>query len=521
MAPFKVGSIDVKMRDTSRPQAAPATARNTVLPAGHKKRPDCRALVSPVIFDQNQILTLRDGTTIRVDIFRPVGDQKVPAVVMWGPYGKSGTGLLNLHSMPLRAGIPADRLSGYEDFEGLDPAEWVPRGYAIVNIDPRGVAIAPLEGLSDPFREDCFRGGIPWTTFARSIADVLPGRQQQEDLGAMVDPYTITNDYLEDKRADFSEIQVPVYIGASYSSDLHCIGSLRAFEEIPHPNKWLVLHSTQEWYDLYWEDRTQDLDKFFSYYLKDTRNNWPLTSPVRLALLNYTKPPIINREFSDLPWQLPSAVSSRLYLRPDCKLSGQKPLVQSGILHFQADTAEEIAFTFDVPSKMTIVGPSTLVIHASAPDHDDLDIYTHVFKADKEGNILSNLNIPTPDGLPAEEQAKLTENTVFRYWGPNGILRSSRRHVSTEKSGKTWKTLSYERIEKVQPGEVVRLEIQLWPTGIVFEAGEKLVLKICGEKLGVPSLPHLLKEPNQNRGKHALYVGGQWESYLQFFTTGI
>lgn len=118
MAPFKVGSVDVKMRDASRPQAPPATPSSTTLPAGHKKRPDCRALMSPIIFDKHQILTLRDGTKIRADIFRPVGDETVPAIVMWGPYGKSGTGLLNLHSAPLRAGIPANRLSGYEDFEG-------------------------------------------------------------------------------------------------------------------------------------------------------------------------------------------------------------------------------------------------------------------------------------------------------------------------------------------------------------------------------------------------------------------
>jgi hypothetical protein len=37
---------------------------------------------------------------------------------MWGPYGKTGTGVLNLHSMLLRAGIPEIQLSSYEDFEG-------------------------------------------------------------------------------------------------------------------------------------------------------------------------------------------------------------------------------------------------------------------------------------------------------------------------------------------------------------------------------------------------------------------
>lgn len=116
----------------------------------------------------------------------------------------------------------------------LDPAEWVPRGYAIVNVDPRGVGdsdgnilfwgtaegrdghdaieeiaklpwcsgkvgmagnswlaisqyfiaaerpphlacIAPLEGLADLAREETYRGGIPCTTFSRWIADILSG----------------------------------------------------------------------------------------------------------------------------------------------------------------------------------------------------------------------------------------------------------------------------------------------------------------------------------------------------------
>jgi predicted acyl esterase len=29
--------------------------------------------------------------------------------------------------------------SGFEDFEGPDPAEWTSHGYAVINIDARGV----------------------------------------------------------------------------------------------------------------------------------------------------------------------------------------------------------------------------------------------------------------------------------------------------------------------------------------------------------------------------------------------
>lgn len=266
--------------------------------------------------------------------------------------------------------------------------------------------------------------------------------------------------------------------------------------------------------------RTEDLNKFFDYYLKDINNNWTQTAAVRLALLNYTKPAIEDKSYTDLPWHLPEVVSKDLYLTPEKGLSTVKP-PSSHTISYQADTAEEVDFIHEFISKTVIVGPSTLVIDMSAPDHDDLDVYTHIFKADRDGKVLSHKNIPTPDTLSAEEEFKTTNNRVFRYWGPSGILRASQRHVSAEKSGKSWNTLSYEHPQKIKPGEVVSLEIQLWPTGIVFEAGEKLILRISGEKLGVLSLPHLIKEPNPNQGKHVLHLGGQFASRLQFFTTDI
>jgi hypothetical protein len=48
------------------------------------------------------------------------------------------TGSARLEMIPAHIGIPFDWLSDYEKFEAPDPAEWVGRGYAVVNIDARG-----------------------------------------------------------------------------------------------------------------------------------------------------------------------------------------------------------------------------------------------------------------------------------------------------------------------------------------------------------------------------------------------
>lgn len=90
------------------------------LPAGHVKQPGHRPLPTAVRFDHNHAFPMRDGVKLRADVFRPVDPDAVPvpAIVAWGPYGKTGTGLLAINKVPLRSGVAKSRLSGYDSFEG-------------------------------------------------------------------------------------------------------------------------------------------------------------------------------------------------------------------------------------------------------------------------------------------------------------------------------------------------------------------------------------------------------------------
>ena len=76
----------------------------------------------------------------------------------------------------------------------------------------------------------------------------------------------------------------------------------------------LTLHASQEWYDLYSQTRTNDLARFFDFHLKDVANEWPQTAPVRMALLNFSKPALLDQEFADLPWHLPDVTRQKLHL---------------------------------------------------------------------------------------------------------------------------------------------------------------------------------------------------------------
>ncbi|KAF7590665.1 hypothetical protein BBP40_002557 [Aspergillus hancockii] len=61
----------------------------------------------------------------------------VSAILAWSPFGKRFNGLTVLQSLPWGLGIPKGVLSGLGKFEGPDPVEFVPRGFAIINVDAR------------------------------------------------------------------------------------------------------------------------------------------------------------------------------------------------------------------------------------------------------------------------------------------------------------------------------------------------------------------------------------------------
>jgi predicted acyl esterase len=94
MSSYKIGQIDVLHQDNVRPtHGEPRSPSHTILKLGYRRTEKSRPILVETIFESDQILTVRDGVTLRADVFRSVTDDKVPAIIMYGPYGKSGSGV--------------------------------------------------------------------------------------------------------------------------------------------------------------------------------------------------------------------------------------------------------------------------------------------------------------------------------------------------------------------------------------------------------------------------------------------
>jgi hypothetical protein len=95
-------------------------------------------------FDRDVAVPMRDGTRLRLNLFRPAYDGKFPTIMSAHPYGKDA---FARHSpfgyLPpkryrfMRQPAPV-RFSAYTTWEAPDPSFWVERGYAVVNLDLRG-----------------------------------------------------------------------------------------------------------------------------------------------------------------------------------------------------------------------------------------------------------------------------------------------------------------------------------------------------------------------------------------------
>jgi uncharacterized protein len=140
-----------------------------------------RGLVSPpvtvlpapeaeIVFERDVAVTVRDGTTLRVNVFRPRGEGPHPAILSAHPYGKDnlptpkrGGGFRpSIQYRIFRMPEPV-AFSSWTSWEAPDPAHWVPRGYAVVNCDLRGCGSS--EGVGDllsPAESEDYHDLIEW-----------------------------------------------------------------------------------------------------------------------------------------------------------------------------------------------------------------------------------------------------------------------------------------------------------------------------------------------------------------------
>lgn len=518
---------------------------------------------------------MRDGIIIYADFYLPISEEKFPTLIAWSPYGKSAGTAPRYKNLFNMLGMGNAWSSGLTKFEAPDPSYWCSKGYAVCNPDMRGIAhsegnttmigsqeaedcfdliewiatqawsnqktalsgtsylafsqwfiagecpphltcISPTEGLSDAYRDLAFIGGIPDTNFIDrlQINHTSAKNAMREDYIEAMQKYPLANEeYWLDKVADTRKIKIPTYVVASYSNTLHTMGTFRSWRDLGTSEKWLRIHDTQEWPDYYSQEATEDLRKFFDYYLLDKKDNgWDKTPVVRYSVIDFQGGNVVNIPAESFPPK--NTENVKFYFNGKTRTLQKEADTQHLPVKYLPEALPcrtSFQMTFDKETKF--VGYPKARIFFQVEGYDDADIFVWLQKLDKFGNVLSEFVVPNRGA--ALQDFTQEGASVLRYKGAWGRLRASMRKLDPIKTTDEVPAYSFDEIQKLKQGEIVALDVVLSPIGLSFSEGETLRIMISSrDEFGsvMPGQPGCTPD---NKGIHIVHTDGNFASFVQ------
>jgi uncharacterized protein len=503
-----------------------------------------------IICMQDVACKMRDGVTIYCDIYRPDCGEQIPVIISWGFFGKRpGEGMDDWKIM----GVPHGVISKMSKHESADPAFWCRHGYAIANVDIRGsghsegnlhlfgtrdafdgydfiewiagqfwcngkvaiygnsalamvqwriaasqpphlAAIAPWEGTSDMYRESVYEGGVPAFDFAEWIVDRSVGTGYIDDMLKMAQEYPLMNVYWEDKIPKFENIKIPVYATACWNH-FHLRGSMNAWRRIRSRKKWMRIHREFEWPDAYSPAGLNDLKAFFDRYLKDIHNGWEFTPRIRLEVMDaYDFDFQTNRAENEFP--LARTQYKKLYLNAADTSMALEPHDRESKVSYDCNTGEaDFDYRFEEDTEIT--GYLKLRLWVEADGHNEMDLFINVQKLDEEGNFLPNYVLGEP------------------HPGAWGKMRVSHRKLDPKLSTNFNPVQSHAVEEKLNPGEIVPIDIEIVPHSKLWHKGQQIRVQVAGRYIRHEGWFEKLGWTTDNKGAHIIHTGGKYDSFIQ------
>lgn len=525
---------------------------------GARQRRYERIVEGDMVIERDVRVPTRFGFDLWIDLYRPAdASLKTPVLVAWTPYGKHDPAPLAI--LYPASGVQAEWMSDHTIFEAPDPVYWTARGYAVITAEvpgtwyaetdagyfspkeaeahydliewagvqawsngkvglsgvsylsscqwkvaalkpPHLAAINVWEGWSDTYNEIVRHGGIPETYFWPHI-QVRWGVSDKrvEDLWALTAEHPYFDDYWRSKVADFAAIDVPAYIVASWTDHgVHTRGTLEGFKGISSAQKWLEIHGSKKWAYYYEPPSVERQTAFFDHFLKGEDTDLASWPPVRLHVRDRYAEAV---QKPAAQWPVEATRYERLYLdAASAGLSREAPADAGQAAYDPLDYDGQALFDFPIHAETELVGHMKLKLWVSTDAGDDLDLHVAVEKLKADGS---------KEGFA--HWAVFEDGPVAMGW-----LRVSRRKLDPARSTDHQPVLANTSDDRLAPGEVAEVDIEILPSGTRFLAGETLRLIVKGRDIYDHPKPmlYMRHEDSVNCGMHRLHTGGETPSYL-------
>ncbi len=406
----------------------------------------------------------------------------------------------------------------------------------VANLQPPSLAaIIPWEGFADLYRDALFHGGLlsvfmtNWFTahlmhhVVGRASQNLPNAWQVNTLHFWL-ANNLDSGAFRGAQAQWDKITVPMFSVGNWSGmALHLRGNTEAFMRAASKHKKLRIQAGTHVHPFYTEDGRSDQLRFFDHWLKGIDNGVMDEPPVKLAIRRGRDEvewryehewPLARTRWQKLYFDLsppaagmsanaagfvstnPDEEQSRTYDATSLGSMGSTSAASSQVMGGGIKPGMGISLeTPPLPADVEVTGPLAASFWVSSST-EDMDLFLTLRNFDADGNEV----------LETGQQG--TPVPVAKGW-----LRVSHRELDPEL------TLPYRPYHKhtrrlyLTPGELVKVDVEIWPTSMVFKQGHRIRLDIQPRD-GVGSQSYMHYHADYNTGTNTIYAGGERESYL-------
>jgi predicted acyl esterase len=409
--------------------------------------------------------------------------------------------------------------------------------WQVASLQPPSLkAIIPWEGSSNVYRDQRRHGGIlsnnfPTNWWPRQVLSnqhgnaethyfdpdtgkppTGPALSKEMLAGNRVSPaeslrgHRLDDEWFRQSTAKFDRIRIPFLSAGNWGGlGLHMRGNVEGFVRSASKEKWLEMHGGTHFETFYLPEGVALQRRFFDHYLKGKRNGWEKQPRVQLAI---RRPGGMTKRMEN-EWPLKRTKWTKYYLDAGTGSIGSAAPVHEAKLFYKG-FGEGIRFTTGAFERDTeFTGPIALRLNVSSST-EDMDIFVTIQAFAPDGSEV------TFSG--ASERAV----PISQGW-----LRVSHRKLDPELTRPYRPYHAHDEVQPMTPGEVYPVDVEVWPTSMVFPKGYRMDLLIEGKDFERPeqtgrtkgSGPFLHTDPEDRDprvydGENTILTGGSFSSYL-------
>ena len=308
-----------------------------------------------------------------------------------------------------------------------------------------------------------------WVSGPETLSEEQLGENRRDFYEDCISRKLDTDAYWQSRMPDWSRVKTPLVSAANWGGQgLHPRGNFEGFVRAASTEKWLECHGGEHWTHFYTDYGLALQKRFFGHFLKDEDTGW---SKQPRVLLQVRHPGEKFVERNENEWPLARTQWTPFYLHPaDASLSTVRQGSSScvvygglgdGITFLAEPLAEEVEITGPVAAKLWV---------SSATEDADLFLVLRAF---------------TPDLKEVTFQGALDAHTPLAQ----GWLRCSHRKLDRKLTLSYRPYHTHDEEQKLTPGEIYEVEVELWPTCIVLPQGCRLALSVRGTDYVFPGEP--------------------------------